>query len=121
MKNKDILCLHNKIENCKFLHSLIEEKGYQVKNCDDGNEAIELARQNKFLAIVLDSWIGSMSGLYISSQIRKFDRETPIIFFSATPFSPNFEQRSKEGTQTYLAKDFDKIVETIIKLAATNE
>ena len=71
MENKNILCVHNNTENCKLLHSRLEEKGYQVRSCDAGNEAVELARENKFSAIVIDSWIGSMSGLYIYSGDTK--------------------------------------------------
>jgi CheY-like chemotaxis protein len=61
--------------------------GYEIEETDCGTKAVEKARENKYHLITLNWVMGPISslsdwGTKATIQIRKFDKETPILIIS---------------------------------------
>lgn len=71
------------------MRDLLEHTGYRVETAETVAEAVALARQMKFDLYVLDHHLVDGSGVAVCEHIRAFDRETPLIVYSATPLPSN--------------------------------
>lgn len=90
--------------------------GYEVISCDNLEDCLSGARRNNFEAIILDNRFGHVSSLEVSRQIRNFNPEIPIIFYSAEARTSEIEKALASGANAYLVKPmgFDKLTETVI-------
>jgi Response regulator containing CheY-like receiver, AAA-type ATPase, and DNA-binding domains len=115
MEVKTILCVEDDEDSCQLLQYLLESKGYEVKTCGNGREALKIIRTGKFLSIILDYRLPDMSGVEICREIRSFDSKTPIIFYTGAAYPKDKKAGLEAGAQAYLIKpnDFEKIVETV--------
>ena len=88
---------------------------YEVVTAGGPNDAMELAKQRGFALIVLDSWYENGSGVELCKQIRQFDTNTPIIFYSAATYETDVQQALEAGAQGYLFKPtgIQELVHTI--------
>ena len=77
-----------------------------------------MAEQNSFSAIILDNRLADISGVEICRQIRTYDKQTPIIFYSGSAYPKDKKEGLKAGANAYLVKpnDFDNLIPTTIKL-----
>jgi CheY-like chemotaxis protein len=84
---------------------IIEKLGYTVVGkAQSGEQAVEMARQLKPNAIVMDmSLKGKMNGLDASEEIRRFS-DMPIIFLSGSAESDLMKNAKKLGNADYLVK-----------------
>lgn len=70
--------------NLKDLYRLeLEESGHHVVTCEDGESAIEAAREEVFDLVILDIKIPKREGTEVLHEIKKRNRETPVILNSA--------------------------------------
>ena len=70
----------------------------------DGEQAIELVREQQPDIVILDITMPGMSGLEASSQMRKLDLRTPILIFT-THYSERLAiEVRKAGAQGYVLK-----------------
>ena len=96
-----------KINNCTVLSSI------------SGIDGVKLAKENKFDIIFLDMLLPDISGEKMFSEIRKFDKETPIIFISGQ-IGLETEKLKELGAYGFLQKpfgmdDLEKILNEIRK------
>lgn len=76
------------IELLKFVLSSYQPT---IVSCGNGEEALSLARDERFDLIISDVEMPLMDGISFGIELRKFNSETPIIFFSAyNKFWPEF-------------------------------
>ena len=57
--------------------------GYDVTVATDGEKALQLWRQRRFDLILLDVMLPKVDGFSVCDEIRKTDREQPIIMLTA--------------------------------------
>lgn len=116
--SKTILCVEDDKDSCELLQFVLENEGFQVVSCPTSEEALQLAKEKTFSAIVLDHRLAEISGVEICRQIRTYDKQTPIIFYSASAYSKDKEAGIAAGANDYLVKpdDFERIPETIKRL-----
>ena len=59
-----------------------------------------------------------LTGVELCERIRAFDKETPIIFYSAAANKSDHEEAMKAGAQSYIDKpgNLDELEETIPRL-----
>jgi CheY-like chemotaxis protein len=74
--------------NQKIMVKMLERLGYQVSAANDGFQAVEAAKANRFDIILMDVHMPACSGLEATIAIREFEREqnihTPIIAVTAS-------------------------------------
>jgi len=77
---------------------------YQLTIARNFNEGLHLARQRYFDLYILDNWLPDGSGIELCHLIRKFDPNTPILFYSATDNEHDMEEALRTCAQVYLVK-----------------
>ena len=66
----------------KGIRFSLEQDGMEVDCAYDGEEALELAKQNKYDMILLDVMLPKMTGFEVCQQIREFS-SVPIVMLTA--------------------------------------
>ena len=120
MKKDFILYVEDDEDNRELLQFMFKNAGYELKTCQTGEEALAVARQERISAYILDNWLGDMTGINLCREIRTFDCETPIIFFSGVCFPKDRNAGLTAGAQSYLVKpdDLDKVIKTVEQLTS---
>lgn len=67
---------------CKNLLDTLVEKGYQVVETNDGNNAVQMARENKFDIILLDMKLPDMNGAEAYQAIRDIRPDVSVIIIT---------------------------------------
>jgi DNA-binding response OmpR family regulator len=92
-------------EDTRFVTELmLEHAGLDVTSVDNGEDCLELARDRNFDLILMDHVMPGSSGVELCSDIRAFDKETPILFYSARASVDDKEAAIKAGADGYLFK-----------------
>lgn len=110
-----ILCVEDDADSREVMTLLLEMWNYEVVSAESPTDGLELAQQGGFALIILDNWYEKGSGLELCKQIREFDTNTPIIFYSAAAYEGDVQKAMEAGAQDYFFKptDIQKIVQTI--------
>ena len=65
------------------LKSYLELNDFEVTWVDDGKFALDKFRRGNYRICILDVMLPNVDGFTIGSEIRKTDREIPIVFLTA--------------------------------------
>jgi DNA-binding response OmpR family regulator len=84
----------------------LENDGYEVSACHDGEAAIEMARSGEFSLIVLDLMMPKLDGLSACMKIREFS-SVPIIMLTAKSEDTDKLIGFEYGADDYLTKPFN--------------
>ncbi len=114
MTNKDplnILLVEDNILNQKLIYLNLTKFNYNIEIANNGQEALNLVKQNKFDLIIMDLMMPVMDGLEATTEIRKFEQNkgiyTHIIGLTANTFDADREKCLNHGMDEYMAKPFD--------------
>jgi DNA-binding response OmpR family regulator len=81
-------------------------EGYGVDFANTGPEALALARQNAYHAIILDVMLPGASGIEVCRALREFGRDFPIIMLSARDAVADRVEGLSAGADDYVVKPF---------------
>lgn len=93
----------------------LEQEGYQITCFEDGQKALEAVRVQRFDLCILDVMLPEVDGFTIAEEIRKYDKETPILFITAKSLKEDRIHGLKIGADDYLTKPFS-IEELLLKI-----
>ena len=81
----DILLVDDRPDNFTVLEAVLDAPNYNLVRATSGFEAIALASQTQFAAILLDVQMPGKDGFETAKEIRQGgeSKETPIIFVTA--------------------------------------
>ncbi|MEM7536227.1 MAG: ATP-binding protein [Chloroflexota bacterium] len=117
-----VLVVDDRKENRMVLTSLLAPLGFDVIECQDGQEAIELASALKPDLILSDLVMPRMSGFEAMHEIRRHPviAQTPIIAISASVVEVMQAQNKLEGFDGFLSKpvDINRLLDLIQELLA---
>lgn len=109
------------VEDDKDLNSLIssffEDNGFDVKNCFNGLEALEIFENNNIDLILSDIMMPLFDGFSLAEKIRNKNSNVPIIFMTARDDKFSKQLGYKIGIDDYIVKPFD-IDELLLKVNA---
>jgi CheY-like chemotaxis protein len=74
-----ILCVDDDPAVLKPLEIMLQRRGFRVVTANDGRAAIELFRQIKFDAVILDYVMPGISGGDVARELRRERQSIPII------------------------------------------
>ena len=89
-----------------FLQKGLTEEGFVVDACMDGNEAFTRSCSGAYDVIVLDIMLPGMSGLEITTELRKREIATPILLLTALDQLEDKVKGLEAGADDYLPKPF---------------
>ncbi|MFK7807777.1 MAG: response regulator transcription factor, partial [Saprospiraceae bacterium] len=93
----------------------LELQGYQITYCSDGQQALDVIKEQTFDLCILDVMLPEVDGFTIAETIRKTDSQVPIIFLTARSLKEDRIHGLKLGGDDYLTKPFS-IEELILKI-----
>ncbi|MCU0407887.1 MAG: response regulator, partial [Bacteroidales bacterium] len=79
MRTIRILWTDDEIEALKPHILFLEEKGYAIDTCSNGNDAVDMVRQNPYDLIFLDENMPGLSGIETLRQIRQTRTDIPVV------------------------------------------
>ena len=115
---KRILLVEDDKDTCDALAELLRRPGREVLAAYTVAEGLRLARAGGFDLIILDNWFWLSSGVELCRQIREFDPETWIIFYTAAAYDKDIEEGLRAGADAYVVKpefkEFERVVSEML-------
>jgi hypothetical protein len=104
-----ILLVDDEPINLAVAQFLLEEAGLAVDTAEDGAQAIRLATDSAYAAIVMDMQMPVLDGLEATRRIRTLPahRHTPILAMTANAFADDRDRCFDAGMNHYLPKPID--------------
>jgi CheY-like chemotaxis protein len=114
---KRILCVDDDEDTRDMMRVLLGTYGYEAVIAASVSDALESARSGGLALCILDHWLTESNGIELCQQIRAFDSNTPIMFYSGAAYKADIDKGLAAGAQAYLVKpDFDQLKPTIDRL-----
>ncbi len=106
------------------LKSYLELNDYNVTWVDDGKLALNKFHSGNYHICILDVMLPNIDGFTIGSQIRKTNRDIPMVFLTAKTLKEDILKGYNVGADDYITKPFDTEVllckiQAIIKRQST--
>lgn len=95
----------------------LKSDGYKVTLCSDGAEGFQRFNNEKFHMCILDVMMPKKDGFTLAKDIRKIDKEIPILFLTAKSNDEDKVEGFKSGGDDYLTKPFN-VEELQLRVAA---
>jgi DNA-binding response OmpR family regulator len=106
MKNKKILLAEDDNNLGVLLRNYLIAKNYDANLCINGREALELFQKNEFNICIIDIMMPEMDGLTFAKELRKINKDIPIIFLTARNQKEDIIEGFKTGADDYITKPF---------------
>jgi DNA-binding response OmpR family regulator len=101
-----ILIVEDEKKLAGFIRRALREDGHAVDVCHDGNDAVALALNENYDAIVLDLQLPGLDGMSILREIRRRKRPTGVLILTARDSVRDRVAGLDEGADDYLVKPF---------------
>ncbi len=110
MSNKRILLVEDDPNFGIVLKDYLSISNYHVTHAKDGLEGLIEFKNNDFDLCILDVMMPRKDGFSLAEDIRKKNKEIPIIFLTAKTMKEDILKGYKAGADDYLNKPFDSEV-----------
>lgn len=105
-KGLHILIVEDNKINQVITKKMLTKKEITSDIASNGEEAVTLAKENTYDAILMDIHMPGISGEEATIQIREFDKETPIIALTAISLDDSLESFYAAGCNDVVTKPF---------------
>ena len=105
----NILIIEDEVDIREGISEYLSEVGYEVKVASDGQEGIDLFRQNKFDLVLLDIMLPKINGFGVLSQIRETSN-VPAIMLTAMNDDYSQIMSFNEKADDYITKPFSVVI-----------
>ena len=112
---KHILCVDDEEFICKMIQFNLKKEGYKSTSCNNGYEALELAKENSFDLAILDIMMPQMNGFKLITKLKELYPTLPVIFLTAKRTEGSLVTGFELGAEEFLTKPF-KLAELNIKI-----
>ncbi len=89
----------------RLLKMYLEREGYEVDEAENGAEALEMAVEKDYHAIILDVMMPEKDGMEVIAELREH-KATPILLLTAKGEEANRVQGFELGADDYIVKPF---------------
>lgn len=93
--------------NREVMCTQLRHLGFSVKEAADGKQALEAFLKDQYDLVLTDLDMPIMSGYELLSEIRKTDKDIPIVAITASDYDLSKEKAFELGFNDYLLKPFD--------------
>lgn len=105
----NILIIEDEVDIREGISEYLSEVWYEVKVASDGQEGIDLFRQNKFDLVLLDIMLPKINGFGVLSQIRETSN-VPVIMLTAMNDDYSQIMSFNEKADDYITKPFSVVI-----------
>lgn len=98
---------------CEYL----EAKGFQTTLCQNGEDALKMFMKEKWNLCIFDVMMPQMDGFTLAREIRKHNKDIPIVFLTAKAMKEDTIEGFKAGGDDYITKPFS-MEELILRIKA---
>ena len=121
---KTIMVVEDFEDNRFMMRRLLEMSGYRVVEAVNGEQAVEVARQEQPHLILMDLSLPMLDGLAATRRIRQYEtlKSVPIVAVSAHDTSDFHADALAAGCNDYVTKpiDFDQLETLLSHLLTKN-
>jgi signal transduction histidine kinase/CheY-like chemotaxis protein len=107
-QNLPLLVVEDNKINQIVTRKVLEREGFAVSIAEDGEEAISLAKQNKYSLVLMDLNMPKMNGYQASKIIRSFNAKIPIVALTAVEITEVKEKVLQAGINDIVVKPYDE-------------
>ncbi|MBN1107601.1 MAG: bifunctional response regulator/alkaline phosphatase family protein [Bacteroidales bacterium] len=104
MRKIRILWTDDEVEVLKPHIFFLGEKGYEIDTCSNGNDTIDLVRQNSYDLIFLDENMPGLSGIETLKLIREIRTDIPVVMITKSDEEEIMEAAIGSEIADYLIK-----------------
>jgi DNA-binding response OmpR family regulator len=104
--NAKILLVEDDASLGFVISDYLKSAGYIVTLCYDGVEAMKMFGEKKFHLGIFDVMMPKKDGFTLAMEIRKIDKNMPILFLTAKSMTEDKVAGFKAGGDDYLTKPF---------------
>ena len=90
------------------LSCILKEKGYEVIAAVDGKQALNALAQSSPDLVLLDVRLPGMDGVELLEEMKKIEKNLPIIMLTAYSDVKSAVKAMKSGAFDYITKPFDE-------------
>ncbi|MBW8686056.1 response regulator transcription factor [Chitinophaga rhizophila] len=112
-----VLLIEDEWQLGQIVKDSLEMRGFEMLYAADGKEGLRLYQEHKPDVVVLDIMMPNMDGFTVTTEIRKQDKTTPIIFLTAKSQTTDVVKGFELGGNDYLKKPFS-MDELIVRIKA---
>jgi two-component system, OmpR family, response regulator len=112
-----LLVVEDEAKMARLLERGLEEEGHAVDVATGGEEAIWLATENPYDAVILDVMLPDVDGLEVCRRLRAAGRWSPVLMLTARDAIPDRVSGLDTGADDYLTKPFS-FAELLARLRA---
>jgi len=117
MSKYKILLVEDDLNLGQILNEYLSLKGYETTLCRDGEEGVLAFKRDQFHLCLFDVMLPKKDGFSMAKEIRRTDKETPIIFLTAKSMKADTIEGFKIGGDDYITKPFS-MEELLLRIQA---
>ncbi len=102
--DKKILVAEDNLTNQLVILGLLEDTPFDIDLANNGQEAVDMFRQNDYELILMDLQMPVMDGYEATSIIRKENKDIPIIALTANAMTSDVQKTMDAGMNEHLTK-----------------
>jgi len=115
-----ILAVDDSASMRQMVNFTLTGAGYEVKDAADGQQALDLAKQEQFDIVVSDVNMPVMDGITLISELRKLPqyRRTPLLMLTTETSTEKKMQGKQAGATGWIVKPFnpEQLLKTIARV-----
>jgi DNA-binding response OmpR family regulator len=101
-----ILVVDDELLARQLFADVLREAGYVTHQAENGERALEIARQETIDVVLLDIMMPGMSGLEVLAQLGELAPDSPVVIATANPTSDNAIAALRLGAFDFIVKGF---------------
>lgn len=106
LANKSVLIVEDDLISQMITKKLLERESMNCKISDNGEEAINLIKNENFNLVLMDLSIHGKNGQAAVKEVRKFNKDIPIIALTAVNIDEKWQELKNAGFDDVIPKPF---------------
>ncbi len=119
--DKTVLVVEDNDINMRLFHDMLEARGYNVLQAQDGTEGWRMAREHRPDLILMDIQLPGISGLEVTKRLKADEtlKSIPVIAITAFATDGHEEKIRGGGCDAYIVKPISipSFLQTVERLA----
>ena len=94
--NNTVLCIHREPDQL----SLLQQNGYELVTATNGRDGLQLFMLRPVHAIVIESYLGLVDGVFVAAEIKQVNPHVPIVMLAEHADLPDDAFKSVDALVT---------------------